>query len=62
MREGVGLSVRWWFDDNIRRVMGDGRDTYFWTDSWVGGVPLRVRFSRLFELAENRWMMVAEMS
>jgi len=31
-------------------------------DNWVGGVPLGVRFSRIFELAENGRVSVAEMS
>jgi len=61
IRNGVGLGVGSWFDDNLRRVVGGGRDTYFWTDNWVGGVPLRVRFPRLFELTDNRWSTVEEM-
>jgi len=31
-------------------------------DNWVSGLPLGVRFSRLFELAENRWISVEDMS
>ena len=33
IRNGVGLGVGSWFDDNLRRVVGGGRDTYFWTDN-----------------------------
>jgi len=33
----------------------------FWTDNWVGGVSLCVRFSRLFELVENKWCSVEDM-
>jgi len=62
IREGVGLGVRSWFDDNVRQVVGGGGTTYFWTDNWVGGVPLRVRFPRLFALAENKWVMVEEVA
>jgi len=40
IRNGVGLGVGSWFEDNIQRVVGGGRETYFWTDNWVGGVPL----------------------
>jgi len=51
-----------WFDDNIFRVVGNGNGTFFWMDNWFGGALLGVRFSRMFELAENRWALVAEMS
>lgn len=60
IREGVGMGVGNWFDDNIHRVVGGGGTTYFWTDNWVGNVPLRVRFSRL-DLAENKWVTVEDM-
>jgi len=43
-------------------VVGGGGTTYFWTNDWVGGVPLRVRFPRLFALAENKWAKVEEMA
>jgi len=29
IREGVGLGVGSWFDDNVRRVVGEGGTTYF---------------------------------
>jgi len=45
----------------VRKVVGGGSSTFFWTDNWVGGVPLRDRFPRLFSLAEDRWATVAEM-
>jgi len=60
IRNGVGLGAGSWFQDNLRRVVGGGRDTYFWIDNWVGGVPLRVRFPRLFELADDRWAMMED--
>lgn len=48
------------FEDNVHRVIGGGHSTYFWTDNWVGGVPLRVRFPHLFDLVENRWVTVED--
>jgi len=41
---GGGTGVGNWFEDNICRVVGDGNNTFFWTDNWVGGVPLRTKF------------------
>ena len=51
-----------WFEKNVRRVVGGGSTTYFWLDNWVGGVPLHMRFSRLFNLAENKRVTVSEMT
>ncbi|XP_024630861.1 uncharacterized protein [Medicago truncatula] len=62
IRSGVGLGERGWFEENVRRVVGGGSSTYFWMDNWVGGVPLHVRFPRLFDLAENKWVTVSKMA
>jgi len=56
--EGVGR----WFDDNVRRLVGDGRTTLFWFDYWVGGIPSRIKFPRLFDLAINKECTVEEMA
>lgn len=62
IRHGVGLSEGSWFEDNLRRVVGDGCSIFFfWSDNWVGGAPLRVQFPRLFDLAENKWVTVRDM-
>ncbi|MCI53375.1 protein kinase, partial [Trifolium medium] len=36
-------------------------DTFFWTDPLLGGVPLSVRFRRLFELSTYQTSSVADM-
>ena len=61
VREGVGEGVGRWFDDNTCRVLGDGRDTLFWYDTWVGDMPLRLKFLRPFDLAVDKECKVAEM-
>jgi len=61
IRGGVGEGVGSWFDDNTRRVVGDGRHTLFWHDNWVGGIPLKNRFPRMFVLAETQDSTVEEM-
>lgn len=33
IRGGVGLGDGSWFDNNVRRVVGGGDTTYFWTDN-----------------------------
>lgn len=40
-----------WFHNNVHQVVGDGKNTFFWMDVWVGGMSLRDRFSRLFDLS-----------
>ena len=62
IREGLGTGVGNWFEDNIRRVFEDGKNTFFWTDNWVGGVPLRTKFRRLFYLVVHQKCSVADMA
>ncbi|KAK2382749.1 hypothetical protein QL285_070265 [Trifolium repens] len=61
IRDGVGGFRGGWFRESVAKKVGDGSGTFFWTDPWLGGVPLRERFGRLFELAENKSSSVAEM-
>jgi hypothetical protein len=50
-----------WFGDDIVRRIGDGERTLFWKDRWVGETPLKVHFSRLFDLCLDKDMLVADM-
>ena len=50
-----------WFEENICRVVGDGRHTFFWYDKWLGNTSLRFKYPRLFELAEDKNCKVVEM-
>jgi len=50
-----------WFSNHVCRVVGDGKQTYFWSDVWVGGVSFKDRFSRLFELAVDKWVFVFDL-
>ena len=40
-----------WFQGNVNQFVGDGKNTLFWTDVWVGGMVFRDRYNRLFELS-----------
>lgn len=51
-----------WFRGSVVKKVGDGRNTLFWLDPWVGGVPLSVRFRRLFDLSVNKSISVSDMS
>lgn len=50
-----------WFQEGVSRLVGDGADTLFWHDLWLGAVPFRVRFRRLFDLAIDKSCTVAHM-
>ncbi|GAU15917.1 hypothetical protein TSUD_41400 [Trifolium subterraneum] len=61
IRDGGGEVGGQWFGEHITKKVGDGSDTFFWTDPWVAGTPLCERFGRLFDLAENKSVSVAKM-
>ena len=65
MLDGCGDASAWWrviaalrreewFANHVGRGVGNGKLTLFWSDMWVGGVALRDRFSRLFDLKIGR--------
>jgi hypothetical protein len=43
-------------------VVVNGRNTLFWYDCWVGEMPLKLKFFRLFGLAVFKECSVEEMS
>jgi hypothetical protein len=64
-----GSENSWWNRCWWRRVvLGVSREKswewgcdFFWSDPWLGGAPLCMRFLRLFDLADNKLSTVAEM-
>lgn len=50
-----------WFWDKVERIIGDGKDTFFWDDKWAGGSSLKARFPRLFHLCRNPGAKISEM-
>jgi len=50
-----------WFRGNVSRSLGNGKNTLFWTDAWVGGVSFSVRFNRLYELSVLKSVSVFDM-
>ncbi|GAU14843.1 hypothetical protein TSUD_50550 [Trifolium subterraneum] len=61
VRSGHGLIDPRWLADNIVRQIGDGRTTSFWVDCWLEVGPLARAFSRLYDLADNKNISVADM-
>jgi len=50
-----------WLVDNIWHKVDDGSSTLFSRDSWLEGETLNTRFSRLYELIDNKLAIVADM-
>jgi len=47
----TNLRAEEWFDGNVNPCVGDGKNTFFWSDIWVIRMTFRDRFNRLFELS-----------
>ncbi|GAU36561.1 hypothetical protein TSUD_277670 [Trifolium subterraneum] len=54
IRDGVADIGGRWFGESVVRKVGDGVGTFFWTDTWLEGIPLCERFQRLFDLTINK--------
>jgi hypothetical protein len=50
-----------WFSAGVTKTVGNGRNTLFWRDKWAAGVPLQVRFPRLFSISNQHNGSVASM-
>ena len=61
VRDGGGGAGGEWFRGCVSKVVGNGRSSYFWTDPWLGGIALAVRFRRLYDLSVNRHCTVEDM-
>ena len=46
----------------FKKKIGNGCDTRFWSDNWLGGPPLKVDFPRLFRLDSNPHCLVCDRS
>lgn len=50
-----------WFEGAVFKTVGNGNNTKFWNDVWVGNQSLCARFPRLFLLSEQQNSSVREM-
>jgi hypothetical protein len=50
-----------WLVDSVRRKVGNGVTTLFWSSIWIGNVPLKVMFPRLYSLSNQKESMVADL-
>ena len=47
-------------DNGIRNLVGDGQNTLFWEDLWVGEQRLKQRFPRLFLMSLQKSSTIAD--
>ena len=50
-----------WFEVGIGKKIGSGCSVSFWEDKWVGEVTFKEKFQRLYEMSNQKGMMVAEL-
>ena len=60
IRDGVGEDERGWFAERVSKVVGDGTNTLFWFDRWLGDVLFCRKFAQLFDLASDKLCSVAD--
>ncbi|XP_071708378.1 uncharacterized protein [Rutidosis leptorrhynchoides] len=48
------------FRDSFIRKIGDGSSTKFWDDTWLMDTPLKVKYSRLFHLEQEKSVAVKD--
>nr|GEU37600.1 putative reverse transcriptase domain-containing protein [Tanacetum cinerariifolium] len=48
------------FLDHFKKRIGNGMDTCFWYDNWLGDKPLKDHFPRLFTLELNKEVTIAD--
>ncbi|RHN41203.1 hypothetical protein MtrunA17_Chr8g0363541 [Medicago truncatula] len=61
IKDGVSGVGGGWFQEGLYRLAGDGVDTFFWHDLWLGAVSFCVHFRRLFDLAIDKSCTVTHM-
>ncbi|GAU51692.1 hypothetical protein TSUD_415060 [Trifolium subterraneum] len=50
-----------WLEENLAKVVGNGRNTLFWRDPWVGGESLYKLFDRLYDISLDKDSLVSDM-
>nr|KYP55987.1 hypothetical protein KK1_002214 [Cajanus cajan] len=55
-------NVSWdWFYSRCIRIVGNGRNTSFWRESWCTSTPFCDRYSRLFTITTTKDISVLNM-
>lgn len=57
----VGSTAGFWFENCLNRRIGEGDDTLFWKDDWLGMGKFKDKFPALFALSDQRDKKVFDM-
>ncbi|XP_057808813.1 uncharacterized protein LOC131023283 [Salvia miltiorrhiza] len=57
---GRGVTTKW-FENNLVKSIGNGRETLFWEHRWVGNQPLKIRFPRLYFISSQKGNSISDM-
>jgi hypothetical protein len=49
-----------WFNNTVKKIVGNGRTIRFWRDVWVAGLSLEERFPRLFSISNQQDAMLSD--
>jgi hypothetical protein len=49
-----------WFSQMVCKKVGNGNNTYFWKDVWIGDQSLDLRFSRLFGISVQKDCLIRD--
>lgn len=60
IENGMGEKGKWFWQE-LERKLGDGGDTSFWHYLWLTDLPLKDKFSRLFNLSKDKEVVVGTM-
>ncbi|PNY11107.1 receptor-like kinase [Trifolium pratense] len=58
---GIGSgALTGWLNGVVRKKLGNGHNTSFWHDKWIGVIPLKNVYPRLFSVSVDKDSSVAE--
>jgi len=58
---GIGVEGGSWFEESISKHLGNGFNTYFWSNCWMGVVMFMERFRRLYDLLIHKDLTIGAM-
>ena len=54
------FGVQNWFNVEMNKSIGDGRNSSFWNDRWRGDLTFRNKYPRLFSISNQKEAMVSD--
>ena len=53
------MRIKATFFNRTRCIVGNGNDTRFWEDTWLGNAPLATQYPSLYRIVQRREALVA---